>query len=80
MTTVFPNYSKWLQLKMEVGDETSEETIRYAFLLGSALRNEDSKQFFQVYDAILPKDLPVEKVNLILFFNSGVRHMTTRPV
>ena len=61
---------------MEIGDETSEEIVRYAFLLGSALRNEDSRQFFQIYDAIIPKDLPVEKVNLA-YFQLGIGHRPT---
>ena len=49
---------------MEIGDDKAEENARFAFLLGSALRNEDADQFLQVYDAIIPRNFPPEKVNM----------------
>ena len=48
---------------MDEGTAKCEENARYSFLLGSALRNEDTEQFLQVYDAIVPKDLPSDEVN-----------------
>ena len=48
---------------MEIGDEPSEEYARIAFLLGSALRNEDSEQFLELYDTVVSKDLGPDQVN-----------------
>ncbi|ELT98576.1 hypothetical protein CAPTEDRAFT_208999 [Capitella teleta] len=47
---------------MELGDDSVDENVRYAFLLGSALRNNDADQFLQVYDTIIPKNLAPETV------------------
>ncbi|KAL8571388.1 hypothetical protein ACOMHN_046563 [Nucella lapillus] len=38
---------------------------RYAFLLGSALRNDDYEQFFSIYDSIVPKELSDAQVEKI---------------
>lgn len=46
--------------KMELRDG---ESIRYAFLLGSALRNQDSDRFLEVYDTIKPGSLSFSQVN-----------------
>ena len=42
------------------------ENEKYAFLLGSSLRNEDADQFLDIYDAIVPKDTPPNQVLLHL--------------
>ena len=42
---------------MDMQGEYVADKDRYAFLLGSALRNDDSEQFFCIYDSIIPKDL-----------------------
>lgn len=56
------NFSRWLHAKMDRDAENVAENRKYSFLLGSAIRNEDTNQFFDIYDAILPKDLPVSQV------------------
>lgn len=43
---------------MENNSDNVAEIEKYAFLLGSAIKNEDTEQFFSIYDSILPKDLP----------------------
>ena len=43
--------------------EIDEENLQYAFLLGSALRNEDANKFLEIYDVSLPKDIPQDKVS-----------------
>ncbi|KAL4223997.1 hypothetical protein ACF0H5_017454 [Mactra antiquata] len=43
---------------MEIDSDNVAEVEKYAFLLGSAIKNEDTEQFFSIYDAIIPKDLP----------------------
>lgn len=43
-------------------DSDVAETDKYAFLLGSALRIEDTDQFFSIYDSIFPQDLPDSQV------------------
>ena len=47
---------------MGFGDGTSGENARYSFLLGSALRNEDTDQFLRIYDAIVPQLFSQEQV------------------
>lgn len=67
MTTDFLNYSKWLKVRMDEGNTKCEENARYSFLLGSALRNEDTEQFLQIYDAILPTEISPELVSFECF-------------
>ncbi|XP_045171150.2 uncharacterized protein LOC123533550 [Mercenaria mercenaria] len=43
---------------MEFDSDNVAEIEKYAFLLGSAIKNEDTEQFFSIYDSIIPKDLP----------------------
>ena len=47
---------------MEFDCNNVDENEKYAFLLGSAIKNEDSDQFFSIYDSIIPKDLPETQV------------------
>ena len=47
---------------MDTDSENVAETDKYAFLLGSAIRIEDTDQFFSIYDSILPQDLPDSQV------------------
>ena len=47
---------------MEIDSDNVAEIEKYAFLLGSAIKNEDTDQFFSIYDSILPKDLPDNQV------------------
>ena len=42
--------------------ELEDENAKYAFLLGSTLRNEDADRFINIYDAIVPKDIPPYQV------------------
>ena len=42
--------------------ELENENEKYAFLLGSTLRNEDADRFINIYDAIIPKDIPPNQV------------------
>ncbi|ESP00981.1 hypothetical protein LOTGIDRAFT_238395 [Lottia gigantea] len=41
------------------------ECDKYAFLLGSALRNSDQENFFTVYDSILPQNIPKSQLHWI---------------
>ncbi|XP_060075868.1 uncharacterized protein LOC132555537 [Ylistrum balloti] len=50
---------------MDRDAENVAENRKYCFLLGSAIRNEDPNQFFDIYDAIIPKDLPVSQIECI---------------
>ncbi|XP_076452204.1 uncharacterized protein LOC143287851 [Babylonia areolata] len=50
---------------MDLQAEYLADNDRYAFLLGSALRNDDSEHFFCIYDSIIPSelsDIQVEKI------------------
>ena len=47
---------------MDSDSDNVAETDKYAFLLGSAIRIEDTDQFFSIYDSILPPDLPDSQV------------------
>lgn len=47
---------------MEIDSDNVAEVEKYAFLLGSAIKNEDTEQFFSIYDSIIPKDLPDNQV------------------
>lgn len=47
---------------MDLPEENVADTDKYAFLLGSALKNEDLDQFFCVYDSILPSDISATQV------------------
>ena len=47
---------------MDSDSDNVAETDKYAFLLGSAIRIEDTDQFFSIYDSILPQDLPDKQV------------------
>lgn len=51
---------------MENNSDNVAEIEKYAFLLGSAIKNEDTDQFFSIYDTILPKDIPDNQVKLSL--------------
>ena len=51
---------------MENNSENVAEIEKYAFLLGSAIKNEDTDQFFSIYDSILPNDIPDNQVKVIL--------------
>ena len=51
---------------MDICDDILEENDRYAFLLGSALRNKDQDKFLEIYDQIIPKDLDEKEVNRTL--------------
>lgn len=42
---------------MESDAENAKEIEAYSFLLGSAIRNEDTDQFLSVYDSIIPPGL-----------------------
>ena len=42
--------------------ELDHENEKYAFLLGSTLRKEDADRFINIYDAIIPKDIPPNQV------------------
>jgi len=44
-------------------DLENEESNRYAFLLGSALRYQDSDRFIEIYDTITPDSLSFRQVN-----------------
>lgn len=46
--------------------EIDDENVKYSFLLGSTLRNEDADQFLRVYDAVIPKDTPLQQVFMAL--------------
>ncbi|XP_076434650.1 uncharacterized protein LOC143274663 [Babylonia areolata] len=50
---------------MDMCEDYFADFDRYAFLLGSALRNDDLEQFFCIYDSIIPKELPSLKVEEI---------------
>ncbi|XP_033748219.1 LOW QUALITY PROTEIN: uncharacterized protein LOC117333170 [Pecten maximus] len=50
---------------MDRDAENVAENRKYCFLLGSAIRNEDPNQFFDIYDAIIPKDLSVSQIECI---------------
>lgn len=60
-------HSKWLASKMDLHRENVADNDRYAFLLGFALKNDDSEQFFCIYDNIIPKDLPDSQVRETFF-------------
>jgi len=47
---------------MEIDLDNVAEIEKYAFLLGSAIKNEDTEQFFSIYDSILPSNLPDNQV------------------
>lgn len=42
---------------MESDAENVTEIDTYSFLLGSAIRNEDTDQFLSIYDSIIPAGL-----------------------
>jgi hypothetical protein len=48
-------------------EENVADNDKYAFLLGSALRNDDTEQFFCIYDSIIPKDLSEAQVRTQYF-------------
>jgi len=54
--------SRWLRCKMESEAQNAKEIETYAFLLGSAIRNEDTDQFLSIYDSILPSGLSEKQV------------------
>ena len=47
---------------MDSDSDNVAETDKYAFLLGSAIKNEDPDQFLSIYDRLIPKDLPDSQV------------------
>lgn len=47
---------------MESDAENAKEIETYSFLLGSAIRNEDTNQFLSIYDSILPSGLSEKQV------------------
>ncbi len=55
---------------MECPNDTAEELTRYAFFLGSALRNEDADQFTEIYDNIIPKELSQDKVTFYYYLHA----------
>ncbi|XP_064619169.1 uncharacterized protein LOC135482756 [Lineus longissimus] len=50
---------------MDVGDSVSEGNEKYSVLLGSALRNNDVDEFFEIYDTNVPKDLTEDQIEHI---------------
>ncbi|KAK3084482.1 hypothetical protein FSP39_014253 [Pinctada imbricata] len=50
---------------MDNDDENVENNQKYSFLLGSAIRSEDTDQFFSIYDKILPANIPRDQVESI---------------
>lgn len=54
---------------MDMPGKNVADNDRYAFLLGSALKNNDTEQFFCIYDSILPKDLSEAQVRTGCFHN-----------
>lgn len=48
---------------MDVPGKDVADNDKYAFLLGSALKNIDLDQFFCIYDSILPKDISETQVS-----------------
>ena len=57
----------WLPKKMDASQEHVEEDNKYAFLLGSALREEDTEQVLKIYDNLIPKNIATERVSLNIF-------------
>lgn len=53
-------------MEINSGDNVAE-IEKYAFLLGSAIKNEDTEQFFSIYDSILPKDIPDNQVEIAVY-------------
>ena len=47
---------------MDICDDILDENDRYAFLLGSALRNKEPDNFLEIYDKVIPKDLEEKEV------------------
>ena len=50
---------------MDVSQDSVEEDSKYAFLLGSALREEDSEQVLKIYDDLIPKFISEERVSVL---------------
>ncbi len=48
-----------------MNSEIKNGNFKYSFLLGSALRSEDAESFLEVYDALIPKDIPREQVSCL---------------
>lgn len=47
---------------MDLSTRDVNEDTKYAFLLGSALRNEDPEQTLAVYDNLIPEDISASRV------------------
>ena len=56
---------------MDLQGQIVADNDRYAFLLGSALKNDDSEQFFCIYDSIIPKDLSDSQVREPFILSGG---------
>lgn len=52
---------------MNMIQENAIENSKYAFLLGSALRDNDTDQLFTVYDNLIPQDISSGRVSTLLF-------------
>ncbi|CAL1529908.1 unnamed protein product, partial [Lymnaea stagnalis] len=69
-------FSIWPHTKMDMTEGNTEDDSKYAFLLGSALRNDDSEQLLMIYDSLIPKSISDLRLQSI---KEGARQVSELP-